>query len=218
MHNLHSDIIPLIVRDLNIVDKIMLKLTCKRFNGIIPRQFPIMHLTTYCLQLGYSCLCIYLLKNLTGITIRFLYDSVEMAIKYNNVTVLQYCHLELNYEIRPYNCQQASFDGSLDILRYLIKNGIRLKSSCYSAPCILGNLEMLAFLHENGCKFGKSFKYGVQYSDEACIIQPKLDVVKFLCENGCPFNREILCYVRDNEIREYLVSKEFLEFALIEYH
>ena len=77
--------------------------------------------------------------------------------------------------------------GHLDILTYLHKNGCDLNISQCAAAAGNGHLYILQYLHENGCHWGMRVCYNaVCYGD--------LDILKYLHANKCPWDEDACFY------------------------
>jgi len=83
-------------------------------------------------------------------------------------------------------CSMAVIYGNLDILAYLHENDCPWNKDCFLRyASIVGQLECMKYLHENGCPWEEiCCEYASSYGH--------LDCLKYLHENGCPWN-ELCC-------------------------
>lgn len=105
-------------------------------------------------------------------------------------------------------CNRAADRGSLKLLKLLRKNGYSWNASTYFIAAKNGHLDILQYLHENGCPRPRTsfaidmavrnghleiVKYlhenGYSWNATACekaVKNNHLDIVKYLHDNGCP--------------------------------
>jgi hypothetical protein len=106
--------------------------------------------------------------------------------------------------------KRAVFVGCLDVVKYMRNSDGRLRGNTITAASAAagGNLEVLKYLHDNGCpwdrktimsaaEYGKleCIKYahtnGVEWNEYACHKAAKgghLETLKYLHDNGCPWD------------------------------
>ena len=83
-------------------------------------------------------------------------------------------------------------NGNLEILKYLHENGCPWdEDSCYNAS-ENGNLEVLKYLHENNCPWNSN-------SSAAASHNKQLECLKYLHENGCPWNKGSFQFIMNDE-------------------
>ena len=87
----------------------------------------------------------------------------------------------------PTCCCIAAWKGHLDMLKYLHENGCPWNKWTCRRAAWKGHLDALKYLHENGCPWDKwTSARAAQYGN--------LGVLKYLHENGCPWG-EGICLV-----------------------
>jgi len=80
-------------------------------------------------------------------------------------------------------CSSAAENGHLDVLIYLHDNGCKADTvSCYTSATRGGHLEILRWLDKNGCPKDESvFAHAAE--------QGRLEIVRYLHETGCPWDQ-----------------------------
>jgi ankyrin repeat protein len=108
-------------------------------------------------------------------------------------------------------------NGYLEILKYLVENGINIhegEESCFRQACYYGQLEIVKYLVENGANIRVRDDEGLIWACDGRGISEdkKLAIVKYLVENGADINAQeglALKYassVGHLEIARYLVE------------
>lgn len=115
------------------------------------------------------------------------YDClISDAVRTNNLDFLQKLHDE-GTEFGWTVCEDATYTGNLEILKFLKKIGngwndrITMKASASA-----GKLEILRWMHENGCSCSRdTFDYAMKSRN--------LEVLNWLRDTGCPWGESLLC-------------------------
>ena len=84
-------------------------------------------------------------------------------------------------ELKPEHAEKAAMTGRLDVLQYLHENGCPWdERTCWKAA-LGGHLDMLQYAHENGCPWDESTCY-------EAAKRGHLHVLMYAHENGCPWD------------------------------
>jgi hypothetical protein len=113
------------------------------------------------------------------------------AVKYNRLDMLIWMH-QNGYPLDwdngcpsdwdEFTCARAAINGNLDVLKYLHENGCPWDEHACAYAAIYGNLDVLKYLRENGCP----------WDDFTCLFAAQnnhLEVLIWAYENGCPINK-----------------------------
>lgn len=111
----------------------------------------------------------------------------------------------LMYQDFPYYIDTAVHYGHLNIVKYLYANKYRWsRNYTASQAAMKDNLEILQFLHENGCDW--SFD-----TTRTAVIHGSIKCLKYAVENGCHIDMRNACFQAEMhghvECYEYLRSK-----------
>src|SRR5579872_5334666 len=113
---------------------------------------------------------------------RFRTYSQKYLLKHKNNKA--FCKFTINYDYiskKVILCVNAAFEGYLNILMYLRKNGCDWNSYTCSSAASNGHLEVLKWARENGCNW-------TSYTCSQAARNGHLEVLKWARENGCDWN------------------------------
>ena len=80
-------------------------------------------------------------------------------------------------------CSRVALNGNLDLLKYLHENGCPWDQSTCTCASLVGHLECLQYAHENECPWDEdTCKYAAEKGHLECL--------KYLHENGCPWDED----------------------------
>ena len=80
-------------------------------------------------------------------------------------------------------CSRMALNGNLDLLKYLHENGCPWDQSTCTCASLVGHLECLQYAHENECPWDEdTCKYAAEKGHLECL--------KYLHENGCPWDED----------------------------
>ena len=82
--------------------------------------------------------------------------------------------------------------GNLDLLQFLHENGCPWHEETCSVAAKIGHFECLKYAHENGCPWDEfTCAYAAKYG--------QLESLQYLHENGCPWNEETCSNAADSD-------------------
>jgi len=129
------------------------------------------------------------------------------AIKHGRLDILKYLYLRNGTKCCLTNetINSAAAGGHLEILKYLHTNGCRCTSkTCYEAVRH-GHVEVLKYLHDNGCSWDTGY----------CRVAAKnghVNVLKYLRDNGCDWGEIVSCIAAEYgqlEVLKYLCENGY---------
>ena len=137
-----------------------------------------------------------------------LYDH---AVTENNLPMLMKLR-EHGCPLSPNLCERAS-DVSLEILEWVHNQGIALMGPEYDHAIISSNINMIQYLHQNGCPWSPEYF--------CTALHTNIDILNYLYDHEFVWNKELLCisvnttvmfdrYITD-EIKIWLVQHGYLE-------
>jgi hypothetical protein len=178
------DVVRLILELCKPLDKIMIKLSCKRLNSIIPTQILTMYMTSCASFEGY----LNILKYLHFHAHKWNYNTGQYAAIAGHLSIIKYLH---ENECTYNECDIVSEDimyiacnfGHLEIVKYLDKHKLSNDESNIFALALAnatqyGYLEIVQYLYQNGYPI-------ISGITDWAARTANLEVLKYLREIGC---------------------------------
>ena len=81
-----------------------------------------------------------------------------------------------------YTCSIAAYGGSLDLVKYLHENGCPWDKYTCSSAAFYGSIDILKYARENGCPWDTK-------TCEYAALGGSIDLLKYAHENGCPWDK-----------------------------
>ena len=121
-------------------------------------------------------------------------ESCMNAIKNNHTNVLRWL-LSHGFECNEDIISYVALYGEFELLKWIHSTIYTTKSIPWIekiSTCATksGNLEMLKYLHENGCPWDK-------YTCSRAAEYEYLEILKYLHENGCPWDEDTCSYAAE---------------------
>ena len=117
--------------------------------------------------------------------------AVEV-IKIGNLETIKYLHSTYDLCLSDSNYMDISAKyGSLETMKWLLKNGSKLDIHTFNAAVRNGNLLAMKWLLDNGC----GFSYGTL---DLAVKNGTIENLKWLIEKGCKFSYYTFDYAAEN--------------------
>ena len=160
-----------------------------------------------------------LLKYLQSASCPWDYRTTRAAAERGDLTMLAWLRQEHTTGTTgrcPWNSDTAlgcCSKGQMDALIWMRHHSdagdpVPYDTGCCAAAALIGRLDLLQYLREDGCSWDKNTCYSAVEGSQQPLLQKKhLEILQWALENGCPWSkRECLDACAEGSIRDFVIS------------